>query len=162
MSRKIVAGVLLFCWLLSSVAFARAAGPELTALDKLTSMEQLYYGSEQTGSLVDRTSRLEKEIYGSLTQDALMVKVDRLYNYTEVTLPDSPSFIVRLNAVEWNLMHSVSNLPGKARLESLEKALTGSPIQGGMEYRLDRLLKLAYSSGQVAVGEATVRQDSLI
>ncbi|MBU2699010.1 hypothetical protein Ga0466249_000089 [Sporomusaceae bacterium BoRhaA] len=162
MSRKIIAAVLLFCLLFTVGAFAQGTSTELTALDKLTSIEKVYYGAEQTGSLVERTNRLEKDVYGNITKDALMVKVDRLYDHTKTNSSTNPSFILKLNAVEWSLMHNVTTQPGKARIEDLEKTLTGSPSQGAFDYRLNSLLKLAYSDSHVDVGDASIRQDSLI
>jgi hypothetical protein len=162
MNRKIVAIVLSFCLLFTVGAFAQGTSTELTALDKLTNIEKVYYGAEQTGSLVERMNRLEKDVYGNITKDALMVKVDRLYDHMKTTSAASPSFILKLNAVEWSLMHNVTTQPGKARIENLEKTLTGSPSQGAFDYRLNSLLKLAYSDSHVDVGDSLIRQDSLI
>lgn len=162
MLRKIVSLTLLLCLLLPSAGFAQGTGSDMTAFDKLSSIEQIYYGAAQTGALVDRTSRLEKDIYGTLTKDALMTKIDRLYNYTKITDLSNPSFVLKLNACEWDLMHNVTTQSGKTRIENLEKTLTGNPAQGAFDTRLNHLLQLAYSNGQVDPAAATVKQDTLI
>ncbi len=162
MLRKIAAVVLLVCLSFASAAFAQGAGADMTAFDKLSNIERIYYGTEQTGALVERTNRLERDLYGSVTKDALMTKIDRLYNYTKVTSLSNPSFVLKLNAVEWNLMHSITTQPGKSRIDHLEKTLAGNSEQGALDSRLDHLLKSAYSNSQIDVAEASVKQDTLI
>lgn len=162
MTHKIVAWVLFISFALSSALFAQGVGSDMTAFDKLSNIEKTYYGTEQTGALVERTGRLEKDIYGSVSKDALMTKVDRLYNYTKISGLSKPSFILKLNAVEWNLTHVVTSQSGKFRMENLEKTLTGNPDQGAFDYRLNHLLKMAYSNSQVDVAQANVKQDTLI
>jgi hypothetical protein len=162
MLRKIAAVVLFVCLSLTSAAFAQGAGSDMTAFDKLSNMERIYYGTEQTGALVERTGRLERDIYGSVTKDPLMMKIDRLYNYTRITSLSNPSFVLKLNAVEWNLMHSITTQSGKNRIDNLEKTLTGNSEPGAFDARLNHLLKSAYSNNQIDVAEASVKQDSLI
>lgn len=164
MNRKVIAMLMIVCLALSSVAvaFAQSTGADMTAMDKLGATETVYYGSEQTGSLIDRTVKLEKDIYGAVNKDAIMDRIDRLYNYTNVSSPGSPSFLLKLNAAEWNLMHNVTTDPAKTRLENLEKTLSGSPYVGSFDMRITRLLHLAFTDGQVDVTQSSLAQDSLV
>ncbi|MDU2063334.1 MAG: hypothetical protein E6713_00740 [Sporomusaceae bacterium] len=164
MNRKIIALVLVICLSFSfaSLGFAQGVSSDMTALEKLSVTENIYYGSEQTGSLIDRTKKLEKDIFGASEKDPIMTRIDRLYAYTKLSSIGSPSFILRLNAAEWNLLHNVTNNAAKARLESLETTLSGSPTTGAFDTRLTKLMRLAFTDGQIDLAEAAVKQDTLV
>jgi uncharacterized membrane protein len=74
----------------------------------------------------------------------------------------TPSFAIKLNAVEWALTHDIAMQPVKTRLENLEKVMFGSPVQGSFDGRLTKLIKLAFPDGQIEVGSAAIAKDSLI
>lgn len=161
MLRKILIGMMVMVCMLSSLVSAQAV-TEMTLLDKTVTMEKFYYGTEQTGSLVDRINQLEKDIYGAATKDALMTKVDRIYSYTKENGPAAPSFVIRLNAMEWALNHSVTSQSAKARLEANEHVLLGNVAASSFDDRLTKLTNLAYSNGQIDVGSTTLTKDTLI
>ena len=73
---------------------------EQTPLEKIAVAEQLVYGNEQEGSLIDRTNRLEKELFGLPGRDALMAKVDKIYGYVRESSANSPSLAYKMNALE--------------------------------------------------------------
>ena len=68
-----------------------AAQLEQTPLEKIGAVEKILYGSEQEGSLIERTTKLEKELYGLPGREALMAKVDRIYAYVRDSSSGSPS-----------------------------------------------------------------------
>ena len=82
------------------------------------------YGTEQSGSLIQRMDSLEDDVYGTITSDAILARVDNMYDYLEGT-PDNgeASFATRLNVVEWRLNESMSGGPAKSRIEAAEKLL---------------------------------------
>lgn len=161
MLRRILIGAMAMMLILSSLVSAQAAA-DMTLLDKTTAMEKFYYGTEQTGSLVDRINQLEKDVYGAATKDALMTKVDRIYSYTKENGSAAPSFVIRLNAMEWALNHSVTSQPAKARLEANEHVLLGNVGTSSFDDRLTKLTNLAYSDGQVNVVNTTINKDTLV
>jgi uncharacterized membrane protein len=138
------------------------SGAEMTALDKTAAVEKLLYGAEQTGSLVERVGKIEREMYGRETNDSLVAKLDHIYGYMKESSPASPSFSIKLNAVEWVLTHDTTAQPAKARLENLEKVMFGSGSQGSFDSRLEKLVGLAFPAGVVEVESATLVKDSLI
>jgi hypothetical protein len=162
MFRKIIAVLMVVTFMMSSLAFAQAPLQELTVLDKTTAVERIFYGSEQTGSLIERTNKLEQDVYGVASKDAVMTRIDSLYIYARENSTTAPSFLMRLNAVEWALTHSVTAQPAKARIENLEKVLTGNVASGAFEDRLNKLIKLAYTNGLIDVGTATLTKDTLV
>lgn len=160
MLRKLIVIALVTIFALPVPVLA-AAGPEMTVLDKTATVEKILYGSEQTGSLVDRVGKIEKDVYGSETKDALMGKLDRVYRYMKDN-SGAPSFLIKLNGVEWSLSHAVTALPAKARIENLERVMIGSSPQGSFDERLTKLAKLSFAAGQPEVSGTTINKDMLV
>lgn len=161
MRRKIIVSILLIMFVLSTLASAQGV-QDMTLLNKIETIEKIFYGSEQTGSLVERTAKLEKDIYGVESKDALMNKLDKIYSYTKENNGFAPSFIVRLNAIEWALTHDVTSQPAKARIENLERVLLGSSATGAFDERINKLMKLAYTNGQITVVNTVLNKDTLV
>jgi len=161
MLRKLIVYTLLIMFVSSSFASAQSV-TEMTILDKMIIVEKSLYGSEQTGSLIERVGRIEKDVYGAETRDALTVKLDRIYTYIEEDQPAEPSFLTKLNAAEWALAHNVTTQPAKARIENLERVLVGNSIPGSFDERLAKIMKLAYPNGQIAVESTTINKDTLV
>lgn len=159
--RKIIACVMIMMFMASSLSFAAPAA-ETTVMDKVASVETIVYGTEQTGAVVERINKLEKDIYGTVSKDALLSKMDKIYTYVKDNSVGNPSLLVKLNAAEWTFMHKVSAQPLQLRLDNLERTLLGSNEKGSINERINKLLKMAYSSGQVDVSTATVNKDMLV
>jgi len=143
------------------LAFANTV-PEKTVMDKVVAVEKFFYGTEMTGALVERIATLEKDIYGKESKDPLLTKADTLYSSTYDNFIDQPSFLIKLNAIEWSLTHTVTVQPAKLRIENLERVLTGNIEAGSLNDRLMKLLKLAYANGEVVITNVTLSKDSLL
>jgi len=137
------------------------AAAEFTAVEKLKTVEKILYGTAQTGPLLDRLTRIERDLFGAPSQDALLPRVDRLYAYMRDSSSE-PSFLLKLSALEWMLTRGVTHQPGKNRIEAMENLVYGAVKTGGLDGRLDRLLKLAYANGQMDVTATTIPKDTLI
>lgn len=162
MFRKMISCLLLMTFMIPSLAFAQAPVQDMTVLNKTAAVEKIFYGSEQTGSLLDRTTKLEKDVYGVESKDAIMTRIDKLYAYAKENSPAAPSFLMRLNAVEWALTHGVTTQPVKTRLENLEHVMTGAAVTGSFEDRLDKLMTLAYANGAIDINSQTITKDTLV
>lgn len=159
--RKILICTLIVIFAATALVSAQS-GADMTVLDKTTAVEKIVYGAEQTGSLVERVSKIEKDMYGTETKDALVTKVDRVYGYIKESSPATPSFAIKLNAVEWVLTHDLTAQPVKTRIENLERVMFGNPTQGSFDGRLTKLVKLAFPDGQLEVAASSIAKDSLI
>ncbi len=162
--RKMLIGtlVMLFCFSNFALAGAQAAAQEVTLLEKVGAVERFFYGQEQAGALVERVNKLDYEVYGSKSNAALTAKVDKLYHYAKDSSMATPSFLLKLNAVEWALTHAVSNAPAKNRLEQVEQSIVGQIGTGSFEDRLNKLIALAYTGGEIGAVEATLAKDILV
>ncbi|GMB01281.1 hypothetical protein [Pelosinus sp. IPA-1] len=163
MWRKFISLTILTLFICSNMglAFAKSVS-EMTVLDKIVATEKFFYGAEMTGALVERMSKLEKDVLGKESKEALLNRADTLYSYSHDNFVDAPSFFIKLNAVEWSLTHAVTTGPAKGRIENLEHMLTGIPSAGSYDERLNKLLKLAYANGKVSITNAAVSKDSLL
>ena len=147
--------------LIFGVAPVMAAAPT-TAIGKIDAMEVLLYGTVQSGSLVERADKLELDINEHTSTDPILVKIDRLYAYLLAGAETSPSFVTRLNAVEWTFTQQLTDTPAKTRLENVEKLLNGAPGAGGLDSRLNKLMAMAFRDGTIHTAKAAVAKDTLI
>ena len=139
-----------------------AARLEQTPLEKMAVSEQILYGVEQTGSLVERTGKLEKELFGLPGREALMAKVERIYQYVRENSSTSPSLVFKMNALEWSLTQSVAKGPIKSRLESIERTVAGVTGTGPIDARVSRLMVITFSGAKLQTGQTTLNKDTLI
>ncbi len=139
-----------------------AAQMEQTPLEKNAVVEQIIYGAEQPGSLVERTAKLERELFGLPAKEALMAKVERFYQYVKENSAVSPSLVFKMNALEWSLTQSVANGPIKTRLEMLEKTVAGVTGTGPIDARVARLMAITFSGAKLQIGTAALSKDTLI
>ncbi|WP_371372148.1 hypothetical protein [Sporomusa aerivorans] len=159
---KIMALITLGAFVISMLAIPVSAQADLTAIGKLSVVEKAIYGVPQTGALLDRTVKLEQDVYGQETHDAILPRVDKIYSYLFETTEQNPAIVTKLNAVEWTFSHAVSHSPIKARVEELEKTLNGTPVSGSLSGRIDKLLHIAYSGGQFEVASTAIPADTLV
>lgn len=163
MLRKVTSLLVLTLLICSNMSWAFAnALPEMAVLDKVVIVEKFFNGAEQTGALVERINKLEKDLWGSEGTGSLVSRVDKLYAYSLVTTDNEPSFLIKMNAAEWSLTHTVTVEPIKVRIENLERVLIGNTSSGAFDGRLKYLLKLAYTNGTPPVAMVTVAKDNLL
>ena len=139
-----------------------AANLEQTPLEKIAVVERILYGSEQEGALLERTNKLEKELFGLPGKEALMTKVERIYGYVRSSSVNSPSLVFKMGALEWSLTQSVAKGPVKTRLESLERTVAGMIGSGSMDARIARLMAITFTNSRLQTGAVTLNKDTLI
>lgn len=165
MRKRLLTLLMTFIFCLTAVApgFAEE-NLSVPAADKISSMERMLYGTEQTGSLIQRMDSIEEDVYGTVTSDAILSRIDNMYDYLEgSTTTGEASFATRLNVVEWRIYESMSGGPAKSRVEAVETLLNGEVKQGPLSARLEELLELAsYENGVVPVQEVTLPKDSVL
>jgi len=141
---------------------ALAAQLEQTPLEKIGAVEKILYGTEQEGSLVERTGKLERELFGLPGKEALMSKVDRIYSYVRDSSASTPSLIFKLGALEWSLTQSVGKGPLKQRLDTLERTVSGVMGTGSIDSRVSRLMTITFANARLQTGLVTLPKDTLV
>ena len=83
---------------------------------------------------------LEDDVYGTITTDPILNRVDNLYDYINgYAGSGEASFLTKLNAVEWQFTESTAGGPAKSRIEALETMLNGEVGAGSLAGRLEAL-----------------------
>ena len=161
--RRVIAVLVICIFSITTIpGIALASRAEQTPLEKIAAAEQMVYGQEQTGSLVERTNKMEKDLFGLPGREALMAKVERIYGYVRETSAASPSLAYKMNALEWSLTQSVAKGPLQPRLESLEKTVSGMVGTGAIDARVSRLMTITFSGAKLQTGQVTLAKDSLV
>lgn len=163
MARRIVTLFLIAAFFLTTLPSpALAAGLEKTPLEKIAVVEQILYGAEQEGSLVDRTAKLEKDLFGLPGREPLMTKVDHIHAYVRDSGAGSPSLVFKMGALEWSLTQALAKGPLKPRLESLEKTVSGTAGTGAIDARVSRLMAITFPGSRLDTGRASLAKDTLV
>ena len=145
-----------------SVTAAAQSTDNMTVLDKMAKIETMLYGNEQTGALVDRAAQVEQDVYGVASNESVMAKANRLYETMIVSDDEEASFMAKLNATEWEIKHEIETGSVKSRIEDMETIVNGAPSTGNYSARLDRMMKLAYSTDEFATQSVVVPADTLV
>ncbi|MBR0261665.1 MAG: hypothetical protein IJQ85_07710 [Selenomonadaceae bacterium] len=154
----------IFCGALAaSMIFSASvlAAPEDSANAKLAKIETDTYGTEQSGALLDRISRLEKSYSGQNMTGNMNARIDAIYNvlYENET---NPGILAKVNALEWNIDHEVQKGGIDRRLEVLENKILGKTSDENFNDRIRALAKASYGEEILPITTISVPADTLI
>jgi len=166
MKKNLLTLLLTLCLLvMAAPVFAAEDGsPDLVATDKLTAVENALYGTTQAGSLMARAESLETDIYGVATENPILERIDRIYNYItgESDNASGDSFLLNLNAVDAKFNNTLTTGPAKSRVEKLETLIYGQPEEGSLTSRISKLAEAGYSGGTIPTETVILPKDSLL
>lgn len=118
-----------------------------TLSDRIDRVDEVIYGSAQSGSLISRVDNADNLIYGNGNSSASGLD-NRITNlYTDVVKSDNdaqPSIATRLNAMEYYLTDEIKSDSLKTRMGNLETKVYGSEKKGAIDQRLANLEKSVY------------------
>lgn len=160
LGRKLLGVLLTAVLLLETMGLAMAAAPT-TMADKLAEIERTAYGEPQTGALLDRVNKLEKDFEGThAPNDSVMQRVDSLYG-TMFKNETGPSLVTRLNAIEWAVTQAVSMNSIQKRVSDMEIAMTGATSEGTYRARIDTLAGYAFGTKEIPLARTEVPANTL-
>lgn len=138
--KKIFCGALAASMIFSASVFA---APEDSANAKLVKIETDTYGSEQSGALLDRISRLEKSYNGYNMNGNMNTRINAIYDvlYENET---EPGIMAKINALEWNANHEIKSGGIDKRLAALENEILGKVSEGTFNERIRALARASY------------------
>lgn len=159
--RKAIALGLAFLFMALTSMGALAQDASLPTL--LAAAEQAIYGSERTGSLLERVARLEQDVYGREQSGALLTRAQNLYAYLTGAIGGGASIIVQLNVVEYMVFQRLSTGAGLVqRIEELERSIIGSPQALPLAERVRSLVELVWPSGQLNLQRVHLPAETLV
>lgn len=118
-----------------------------TLSDRIDRVDEVIYGSAQSGSLISRVDNADNLIYGNGISSASGLD-NRITNlYTDVVKSDNdaqPSIATRVNAMEYYLTDEIRSDSLKTRMGDLETKVYGAEKKGAIDQRLANLEKSVY------------------
>ena len=118
-----------------------------TLSDRIDRVDEVIYGSAQSGSLISRVDNADNLIYGNGNSSASGLD-NRITNlYTDVVKSDDdaqPSIATRVNAMEYYLTDEIKSDSLKTRIGDLETKVYGAKKKGAIDQRLANLEKSVY------------------
>jgi hypothetical protein len=118
-----------------------------TLSDRIDRVDEVIYGSAQSGSLISRVDNADNLIYGNGNSSASGLD-NRITNlYTDVVKSDNdaqPSIATRVNAMEYYLTDEIKSDSLKTRIGDLETKVYGAEKKGAIDQRLANLEKSVY------------------
>ena len=162
LGRKLLGVLLAAIMLFETMGLAMAAAPSGTMAEKLAEIERTAYGQPQTGALMDRVSKLEKDFEGenAPTQN-VMQRVDTLYA-TMFKNDNGPSLVTQLNAIEWAITRSVGTDSIQKRVSEMEITMTGAPSEGTYRSRIDTLAGYAFGTKELPLVKTEMPTNTLV
>ena len=158
LGRKLLGVLLAAIMLFETMGLAMAATPG----EKLADIERTAYGQPQTGALLDRVNKLEKDFEGenAPTQN-VMQRVDALYA-TMFKNDNGPSLVTQLNAIEWAITRSVGTESIQKRVSEMEITMTGAPSEGTYRNRIDTLAGYAFGTKELPLVKTEMPTNTLV
>lgn len=118
-----------------------------TLSDRIDRVDEVIYGSAQSGSLISLVDNADNLIYGNGNSSASGLD-NRITNlYTDVVKSDNdaqPSIATRVNAMEYYLTDEIRSDSLKTRMGDLETKVYGAEKKGAIDQRLANLEKSVY------------------
>ena len=158
--RKLLGVLLTAILLVETMGLAMAAAPT-TMQDKLAEVERTAYGTPQTGALMDRINKLEKDFEGTHEPtESAPQRVDNLYA-AMFKNETGPSLVTRVNAIEWGITQKVSMDSIQKRVSDMEIAMTGAPSEGTYKARIATLAGYAFGEKEIPLAQVQVPANTL-
>ena len=144
MNKKLLAAAAGVALLMSMPVMADEA---VTLSEKIDRVDEIIYGSAQSGSLIQRVDQVDNVIYGVGNSSASGLD-NRISNlYVDVVKNDddtTPSISTRTNAMEYYLTDEVQTEPLTTRIGELETKVYGKEKKGALDTRMADLEKAVY------------------
>ena len=156
--KKIFCGALAASMIFSASVFA---APVDSANAKLAKIEIDTYGSEQSGSLLDRISRLEKSYSGQNMSGNMNARINAIYEVLYEN-ENNPGILAKVNALEWNIDHEVQKGGIDKRLIELENKILGKSNEGNFNERILSLAKASYGQEILPITLTPIPANTLI
>ncbi|MGI6443224.1 MAG: hypothetical protein GXZ13_01350 [Synergistaceae bacterium] len=117
----------------------------------LERIETIVYGGPQTGGLLPRLSRAEKDIFGRELPGSLTERQTAIIEFLEKETATQPSLLFKLAVAEWAVLRKTYPIwPLSRRVEQLESITDGLKGDGALSGRLEKLITKILPEGVLA------------
>ncbi|MGQ9473569.1 MAG: hypothetical protein ACUVRN_05905 [Candidatus Caldatribacteriaceae bacterium] len=163
MKKLIGMGMVVF-WILWLCSMVLSQEQIVSPLVKdLESMEKILYGIPQSGSVLLRIEKIEKDLIGDTLSGTLMERSQTLKTFIITGTSEEPSLDFKIRAVRLTL-HSKPPVTGilVAELEELERLIFGVVSDEPIGVRVDRLYRTCVNPSQVKAFTVSVPRETLV
>ena len=153
--------------LIMSAVLPLCAQEDSSTFHVMSRVEQLVYGGERTGGLVDRLNSVERDMFGRELPGSIAERQTALLTFIEKGTEYQPSLLFKLGVAEWAVERRIDSLsPVVKRVDALEVQLEGTPqVERPVTMRLERVLGLLLSepvtAAEIELPAATIIRASL-
>ena len=132
-----------------------------SANEILKTIEITTYGREQTGAIIDRLNKLERDYSGKNLEGNLTTRIEAL-DAIIFENSASPSLLAKVNALEWSLDHTIQINSLEDRIIRLESSIIGKQGEGGFISRIRELTKVSFGKDAVPMIELQLPAETVI
>jgi hypothetical protein len=118
---------------------------------KISKLERYIYGDEQIGTVKERLSQIEEDLFGRVTGRKVAEKALYLHDLVFKGSKNSASLDMKLSFLEWKLFNSTGQGPLESRLALLDKQVIGSVSMEPLAFRLEQLIHLTIENGLISL-----------
>ncbi|HOO63116.1 MAG TPA: hypothetical protein PK364_04230 [Synergistaceae bacterium] len=153
----LIGGALLLCFALGAYA-----QEEPSTFQILGKVEQITYGEEHTGGLLQRLEAVERDLFGRELPGSIAERQSALINFMEKGTQGRPSFLFKLGILEWAVeQKTFPHRAANKRITSLEELVEGSSNPDGpLAMRLERVASILLGNDiiweEVSIPQGTV------
>ncbi len=163
MKKRMAIGMVVFwiLWLCSSAFSQEQVVSPL--VNDLEAMEKILYGVPQSGSVLARIEKVEKDLIGDTLSGTLMERAQTLKTFILTGTPEEPSLDFKIRAIRLTLRSEPASTGILvSELEDLERLIFGVVSDEPIGVRVDRLYKTCVNPSQVKAFTVTVPRETLV
>ena len=153
-------GILILALTIPAFAQDQVASPLVKDLEE---MERILYGVPESGSVLTRTEKLEKDLIGDTLSGTLMERLNTMKTFILTGTPEEPSLAFKIKAIRLSL--NTSNQPTgilTAQLDEFEQLIFGVPSTEPIGVRVDKLFRTVVDASKTTNFQVTIPAASLV
>jgi len=162
--KKFVGISMVIFWVLGICFSVFAQGQVVSPLvQDLEAMEKILYGVPQSGSVLARIEKVEKDLIGDTLSGTLMERAQTLKTFILTGTPEEPSLDFKIRAIRLTLRSEPASTGILvAELEELERLIFGVVSDEPIGVRVDRLYKTCVNPAQLKAFRVKVPRETLV
>ncbi len=144
-------------------ALATAESKDIALARNVNRIERFIYDKTSTGPLSDRLGRVERDLLGRESQQAVLDKVEHLSKFLFAGSNGVPSLSMKVGYIEWKIFKATQRGSLDKRLGELEKlAVGGRPSTEPLAFRVEQLVQLTVEDGVINLRKVRLAKGSHI
>ncbi|MCS7234004.1 MAG: hypothetical protein N3C62_04455 [Synergistetes bacterium] len=129
----------------------------------LVKVEALIYGESQGGAVLERLNRVENMLFGRTLPGTVVERQKRLIEFVFEGVEGEYPLAFKIASLEWFVLREVISGPLASRIDKLEEMVLGQKRgDKPMAWRVENLIKICISTGEIKMEEVNLPKGQLI